>query len=150
MLPLIIAPTLIHTLGIVHKYYQGLYWVSIISLQSKQPLDERFNRSLWCEWESQCLLIGSCPASNHRPFWIQAFREICPLFPLQCLREVCVCGCVLPNPLFKPHLLPLLPFLFHTLSAVLTHSFWGRPKTGRAAPQSGTPVLRLTQLAGTL
>lgn len=49
--------------------------------------------------------------------------------------------CVLPNPLFKPHLPPLLPFLFHTLSAVLTHSFSARPKkTGRAAPQSGTPV----------
>ena len=73
-------------------------------------------------------------------------RDLPQLFPLQCLWKVC--ACVLPNPLFKPPV-PSLPFLFHTLSAVLTHSFRARPKTGTAAPESGTPVLKLTQTAGT-
>lgn len=71
---------------------------------------------------------------------------IVPITVLQ--RRVCVCA--LPNPLFKPPLPPLLPFLFHTLSAVLTHSFWAGPKSGRAAPQSGTLVLKLTRAAETL
>ena len=65
---------------------------------------------------------------------------------------VCVCVCVCsPTPSSNLTSLPSFSFLFHTLSAVLTHSSWAGPKSGRAALQSGTPVLKLTQsAAGTL
>ena len=83
-------------------------------------------------------------------------RRDLPIVPITVLREVCGCVCVCvcvcsPTPSSNLTSLPSFSFLFHTLSAVLTHSSWAGPKSGRAALQSGTPVLKLTQsAAGTL
>lgn len=81
---------------------------------------------------------GVMPCVKPVAFLNPSLRRDLPIVPITVLkRGMCVCVCLWlcsTNPLFKPHLPPLLPFLFHTLSAVLTHSFWARPKTGRAAP----------------
>lgn len=61
---------------------------------------------------------------------------------------LCVCVCT-PQPPLQTSL-PSFPFSFTPSQLCsLTHSQPGQ-KTGRAAPQSGTPVLKLTQAAGTL
>lgn len=56
-----------------------------------------------------------------------------------------------PTPLLRPHLPPLLPFLFHTPSAVLSSSFWARPKKpAQQFPSQELPSPKLIQTTGTL
>lgn len=94
---------------------------------------------------------GHAPHQTCGPFKPKPFAEICPLFPLQCSRAVCV---DLPNPppqTSPPSLPPLLPFLFHTPSAVLSSSLWARPKKPpEQLPSQELPSPKLIQTAGTL
>lgn len=96
-------------------------------------------KALWWEWEIPCLHMGVMPSGEPWPLLSLSLQRALPIVPITVLCRslwMCVCVCSPTSPCFSKSPLPTpsLPFLFHTLSAVLTHSFWAGPKTGRAAP----------------
>lgn len=81
-------------------------------------------------------------------------REICPIVPITVLRRgmrvcPCVCARVSPHPPLQtsPPSPPSLS-LSHPLSCAHSLIPSRAEKAGRAAPRSGTPVLKLTHAAG--
>ena len=84
---------------------------------------------------------------HFKPFKPSLLRGL-PIVPITALASSML-GSPQP-PLLRPHLLPLLPFLFHTPSAVLSSSLWARPKKpAEQLSSQDLPSPKLIQTTGT-
>lgn len=104
--------------------------------------------SLECEGDVKCLPFGV--TAPHQTLLDQSLLRDLPIVPITALASNML-GSPQPPLLLRPHLLPLLPFLFHTPSAVLSSSLWARPKNpAEQLPSQDLPSPKLIQTAGTL
>lgn len=114
--------------------------------------------AVWCKlWTyhfsvnemSNICLLGSWPLIKAAALLNQSLLRDLPIVPITALTSSML-GSPQP-PLLRPHLLPLLPLLFHTPSAVLSSSLWARPKKpAEQLPSQDLSSQKLIQTAGTL
>lgn len=84
---------------------------------------------------SNVCLLGSWPLIKPAALLNQSLLLDLAIVPITALASSML-GSPQPPLLLRPHLLPLLPFLFDTPSAVLSSSLWAWPKNR----QSSSPV----------
>lgn len=107
------------------------------------------NRSFRCEWDVKCLPFRVMPLIKPAALLNQSLHKDLPIVPITALAHG-MRGSPQP-PLLRLHLPPLLPFLFHTPSAVLSSSLWARPKkTVEQLPGQELLSPKLIQTARTL
>lgn len=124
----------------------------------KQPLASKLKNHCGANGDVHCLLAGvmACDkpvALLQARAFTQREREICLIVPITVLRRgmrvcPCVCAPVSPHPPLQtsPPSPPSLS-LSHPLSCAHSLIPSRAEKAGRAAPRSGTPVLKLTHAA---